>query len=144
MEQKESETEDLLKGKTLEIYRYLLNNEHSGIREIQKELDLPSPSSVSYHINKLVQANIVAQNDSGKYYICMEIETDLIRIRRKAIPRFIVYISFYSTITFIFFVIILFSGGKVLLVELFFFFFALFGSVINAFELYQIWRIRPI
>ena len=62
--------DDLLKGKTMQIYWYLLSHGQSGIREIQKNLNIPSSSTVSYHMTKLVNAGLVVQNiKTDKYFI---------------------------------------------------------------------------
>ncbi|MFX0014137.1 MAG: hypothetical protein ACFFB2_06580 [Promethearchaeota archaeon] len=135
---------EILKGKTLQIYWYLLKQGNSGIREIQKELDLPSPSSVSYHINKLVQVDLVSQDQTGKYFIKEEVDTGIIGLRRRLIPRFMGYLSFYLVIMIVFTIIVLFKGDTPLLVEILFVIFSLVGILIFIFEIYQLWRIQPI
>ena len=52
------DTEALLKGTTWKVYKYVLENGPTGIREIQKSLRLSTPSLVLYHLNKLEQEGI--------------------------------------------------------------------------------------
>ena len=50
---------DGLRGKTLEVYRYLLKSKNPvGIREVQRSLDLSTPSLASYHLNKNLYPSI--------------------------------------------------------------------------------------
>ncbi len=43
-----------LTGRTLMIYFVLLNKKSIGVRELQRHLDLSSPSVAKYHLEKLV------------------------------------------------------------------------------------------
>ncbi len=46
--------ETVIKGTTLDVYFYLLRKKSAaGVREIQRNLNLSSPSISSYHLNKL-------------------------------------------------------------------------------------------
>ena len=48
-----------LKGKTLQVYVYMLKKkEPVGIREIQRDLNFSSPSVANYHIEKLVSLSV--------------------------------------------------------------------------------------
>jgi hypothetical protein len=142
------ETEDLLKGKTLQIYWYLLTHGSSGIREIQKELKIPSPSTVSYHINKLVEAELVIQSEStGKYLVKSEVKNGImglyVKIGRRMIPRMLLYLSFFS-IGSILSVFIIFFKGSVTPVEFLFLLFSLSAAGIFIFETYKIWNMKPL
>ncbi|MFX0206847.1 MAG: helix-turn-helix domain-containing protein [Candidatus Hodarchaeota archaeon] len=142
------ETEDLLKGKTLQIYWYLLTHGSSGIREIQKELKIPSPSTVSYHINKLVDAGLVIQSEStGKYLVKSEVKNGImglyIKIGRRMIPRMLLYLSFFSIGSLLSLSIILFQGS-VTPVEFLFLLFSLIAAGIFIFETYKIWNMKPL
>lgn len=64
-----SSLDEILKGKTLQIYWYLLLTGKSGVREIQKQLKIPSSSTVHYHLNKLLQAGLVNQDTLDKYFV---------------------------------------------------------------------------
>ena len=142
------EVEDLLRGKTLQIYWYLLTHGNSGIREIQKELKIPSPSTVSYHINKLVQAELVIQSEeTGKYLVKSEVKNGImglyVKIGRRMIPRMLLYLSFFSIGSLISLFIILFKGS-VTPVEFLFLLFSLSAAGIFIFETYKIWNMKPL
>ncbi|NHK29711.1 MAG: hypothetical protein FK730_00065, partial [Asgard group archaeon] len=93
---------EFLRGHALRIYWYLLTHPNgiAGVREIQRDLDFASPSSVSYQINKLLLAGVVAKNeDSEKYYIKEEIKSGILgyyfRLGYRVIPRFTIYLIIY-------------------------------------------------
>ena len=60
-------SEDLLQGKTLKVYWFLLEHANSGVREIDRQLGFNSPSTVLYHINKLVEVGLVEKTTQDKY-----------------------------------------------------------------------------
>ena len=143
------EVEDLLRGKTLQIYWYLLTHGNAGIREIQKELKIPSPSTVSYHINKLVQVNLVVQSEkTGKYLVKSEVKNGImglyIKIGRRMIPRMLFYLSYFSIGFFLFLLFLIFRGGNLNLVDILFLFFSLSAASIFVFETYKIWNMKPL
>ena len=52
--------EDQLKGKTLQVYMYMVKRkEPVGVREVQRDLGFSSPSVANYHIDKLVELALV-------------------------------------------------------------------------------------
>jgi len=143
-----AEVENLLQGKTLQIYWYLLTHGNSGIREIQKELKIPSPSTVSYHINKLVQAELVIQSEeSGKYLVKSEVKNGImglyVKIGRRMIPRMLLYLSFF-TIGSLLSVLIILIQGSFTAVEFLFLLFSLSAAGIFIFETYKIWNMKPL
>ncbi|MCW4015719.1 MAG: winged helix-turn-helix domain-containing protein [Candidatus Bathyarchaeota archaeon] len=88
------EVKDTLKGNTLEIYRFLVkNNKPVGIREVQRALNLSSPSVVAYHFSKLEEAGLVKQ-EQGDYVVSKVILDYNIRISRFIIPRHLFYFIF--------------------------------------------------
>lgn len=145
------EVEELLKGKTLQIYWYLLTHQEgsAGIREIQKDLKIPSPSTVSYHINKLVQINLVSQSETtGKYFVKSEVKNGImslyIKIGRRMIPRMLFYLSFFSIGSFLSILFILFRGKELNTIDLLFLVFSLSAVIIFIFETYKIWKMKPL
>ncbi len=88
------ENEKMPRGTTLELYRFLLKNNNSvGIREIQRRLNLSSPSLVTYHLTKLEDAGLI-RKEKGKYQLNKVILDYSVRIRRFLIPRFLFYTVF--------------------------------------------------
>ena len=145
------EVEELLKGKTLQIYWYLLTHREgsAGIREIQKDLKIPSSSTVSYHINKLVQINLVSQSETtGKYFVKSEVKNGImslyIKIGRRMIPRMLFYLSFFSVGSFLSILFILFRGKEITTIDLLFLSFSISAVIIFIFETYKIWKMKPL
>ena len=55
-----SESKDVLRGLTLKVYRFILKHDGPvGIREVQRALNLSSPTLALYHIDKLEEAGLV-------------------------------------------------------------------------------------
>lgn len=112
--QKEIEVKDL-KGTTLKVY-YLLaeRQEPLGPREVQRALNLSSPSLALYHLNRLVDARLVIKSPDGKYFIdgdplkLGELK-DHVKVAGVLIPRILLYA--YHALISIFFALILYFGG---------------------------------
>ncbi len=107
--------DDLLKGKTLQVYWCLLTNGMTGVREIQRLLEFSSPGIVSYQLNKLINAGIVAKNEAEeKYFITEEVRTGIlgfyIRFGYRIIPRFTIYLCLCILGLMLFFLLALFMG----------------------------------
>jgi DNA-binding transcriptional ArsR family regulator len=88
------DVKDVLRGTTLEIYRFLLkNNKPVGIREVQRALNLSSPSIVAYHFSKLEEAGLV-KREKGDYVVSKLILEHSIRVSHFIIPRHLFYAAF--------------------------------------------------
>lgn len=86
--------EDALKGNSLEVYRFLLRNgKAAGVREVQRALNLSTPSLASYHLSKLEEAGLI-KKESGNYVIDKVILEDCIKVNRFLNPRFLGYAIF--------------------------------------------------
>ncbi|WP_338603819.1 winged helix-turn-helix domain-containing protein [Sulfolobus tengchongensis] len=86
--------EDELTGTARKIYLYLLRQRRPvGIRKIQKDLNLSSPSIVSYHIKRLMEEGLVKEVDEG-YVVAKIILEDYIRFKNVIIPRSLFLSSF--------------------------------------------------
>jgi len=95
------EPEETLRGTTLEVYRFLLKrNEPVGAREVQRALDLSSPSLATYHLLKLEDVGLIRKEDGG-FRVNKIVLEDSIRIRRFLIPRFLFY-SIFAVLALIF------------------------------------------
>ncbi|MFX1303089.1 MAG: winged helix-turn-helix domain-containing protein [Promethearchaeota archaeon] len=142
--------EKVLHGKTLQIYWYILTHHNAGIRKIQKSLKISSPGTVSYQINKLLKAGIIAKNEkNGKYYVNKELKKGVLgfytRIGFLMIPRFSLYliVNILGFIGYIFFASVygdafITNPGSLLLL-----FFLIFGTTVFIFESIKIWKRRP-
>jgi len=65
---KREDIQHKLNGRTLMIYFVLLNKGKTGVRELQRNLSLSSPSVARYHLDKLVGMNLV-ENRKGEYHL---------------------------------------------------------------------------
>ena len=87
-------TDDVLKGSTLEVYRLLLKSgKPVGTREIQRTLNLSSPSLAAYHLAKLEDAGLL-KKENGNYVINKVVLEDCVKVSRFLIPRFLFYAIF--------------------------------------------------
>ncbi len=92
------ELSDLLKGTALDIYRLLLTSRRPlGIREIQRALNLSSPSVVQYPLTKLEHAGLI-KREAGNYVINKVILENCIKISRFLIPRYLFYTVFMAAV----------------------------------------------
>jgi len=92
-----SEEKDVLRGLTSKVYRFILKNDRPvGIREVQRALNLSSPTLALYHINKLEEAGLVKKELNG-YVADRVILENLVRLRRILIPRNFFYTLFLIT-----------------------------------------------
>ena len=68
-----------------------------GIREIQRALNLSSPSLVQYHLSKLEHAGLV-KRDLGNYVINKVLLESCVKISRFVVPRYLFYSVFSAVI----------------------------------------------
>ena len=77
--------------------RFILKNDRPvGIREVQRGLNLSSPTLALYHINKLEEAGFIKKELNG-YVADRIVLRNLIRLRRVLIPRNLFYTVFFVT-----------------------------------------------
>jgi hypothetical protein len=68
-------------------------NKPVGVREIQRALNLSSPSVARYHISKLEDAGII-KRVNGNYMIARADLKHTVRISRFLVPRHLFYVFF--------------------------------------------------
>jgi len=106
-----AEIESHLKGKTLQIYWYLLRDPSSsvGVREVQRSLGLSSPSVAAHHLNKLLNLGLVEKTIRGEYLLNQEVKVGLLkffsRMGRFLVPRYLFYAIWLSTMFAIYVVV---------------------------------------
>jgi len=83
-----------LKGNTLRVYVYALKKRKVGVREVQRALLMSNPSLAQYHLNKLKDLGLVAENN-GEYEVVGEVKVDVmrdfLRLGTLIVPRFVFY-----------------------------------------------------
>ena len=109
MSSEEAIIESELKGKTLLVYMHMLKtpNDSVGVRKVQRDLGFSSPSVSSYHLNKLQELNLVA-NDYGDYKLITDIKVGVLRqfvtFGGVMLPRYLFYAVLMTTmlVTYLF------------------------------------------
>ncbi len=94
-----SDFERKLQGRTLNVYLYLQRKrEPSGIREVQRDLGLSSPSVADYQVEKLVEMGLAARDTHGRVYITKHVRVKALQsyvsLGNHTVPR----LAFYATI----------------------------------------------
>jgi len=85
----------------MEVYRFLLKSRKPvGAREVQRALNLSSPSLATYHLSKLEETGLLKKESDG-FIVNKVILEDSIRIKRFLIPRFLFY-SFFAILALAF------------------------------------------
>lgn len=130
-----------LKGKTLQVYVYMLKKkEPVGVREIQRDLNFSSPSVANYHIEKLVGLNLVSQDEYGRYYLAQKAQISVlesfVNIGGRTIPRMSFFAAFFTTLLIAYVVLNLHS------INIHALGFAIAGAAAFWFETVRVWRRR--
>src|SRR5881628_755613 len=94
------ELERRLAGKTLQVYLYLQKKkESSGIREVQRDLGLSSPSVAEYQIEKLVEMGLAGRDSYARVYVTRKVKVkamaSYINFGRFTVPRLAFYAGLY-------------------------------------------------
>ena len=133
-----------LKGNTLRVYWYVLNNTDKsiGVREVQRALKFSSPTLALCHLGKLRELGLVSK-DSGEYRLVKELKVDVlkvfVRVWRFFVPRFALYAVLFTALTS-------YLVTQVVRLDFYTFFGLLLGSaatVIFWVETWKTWRQRP-
>jgi hypothetical protein len=134
----EQEKNDALRGISLDIYRFMLKAQKPlGIREIQRSLNISSPSLAQYHISKLEEAGLV-KRERGSFIIDNVVLDNCIKISRFIVPKYLFYTIFalaFLSIELTFLRPVIISRE---------FFFSTLGTTlfifIFAFETWKVWK----
>jgi len=102
----EDQKDYVLKGTTLRVYRYMYRSGTPlGIHDVQRGLELSSPSVAEYHIRKLAAAGLIQEREGG-YTVDRVMFENMIRIRRTVIPFQTTYATFFAATLVILLVIL--------------------------------------
>lgn len=131
-----------LRGKTLKIYMYMLKQgKPVGVREVQRELGLSSPSVAFHHLEKLMRLKVVEQDQMGNYVIAKKVDPGILQafvnVGRFSLPRVGFYAVFFSTVTIAYLLSNLSGLDAYALVG------TIGASAIFWYELVRIWRRKP-
>lgn len=135
--------EDQLKGKTLQVYMYMVKRkEPVGVREVQRDLGFSSPSVANYHIDKLVELALISQDEYGRYYVVQKVQPGVLQafvnIAGLAVPRLSFFAAFFTTML-IAYVLLNYNDLDIFAIG-----FAVAASAAFWFETIRVWVKRPI
>lgn len=100
----EDELAELVKGKTLSVYWYMLRHPQPlTAREIQRGAELSSPSLSMHHLERLRHFGLVEKDVHGQYTIKRDVRMGILNQfmgrGRIMVPRFLFYATFYTSLT---------------------------------------------
>jgi DNA-binding transcriptional ArsR family regulator len=98
-------------GNALRVYLYLVTHSPSELREVQRGLDLSTPSLASYHLTRLTEAGYVTQDKEGRYVAISEASMDILREYSKVGTTLVPKLTFFS---FLFTILITFFSYQAL------------------------------
>ncbi|NLF88095.1 winged helix-turn-helix transcriptional regulator [Candidatus Bathyarchaeota archaeon] len=88
------QSKDVLKGTTLEVYRFLLKSSKPvGTRELQRALNLSSSSVATYHLTKLEDAGLL-KREAGGFSVSKYLLENSIKVSKFLVPRYFFYAVF--------------------------------------------------
>ncbi|MEW6604094.1 MAG: hypothetical protein AB1351_05330 [Thermoproteota archaeon] len=98
-----ADLERRLSGRTLQVYLYLQKKKDpSGIREVQRDLGLSSPSVAEYQIEKLVEMGLASRDSYARVYVTKKVKVkamqSYINLGRFMVPRLAFYASVFTAI----------------------------------------------
>ena len=133
-----------LKGNTLRTYVALLSSEKGviGVRELQRKLGFSSPALASYHLRKLEELGLVAE-DKGDYRLVKEVKVGIlaqfIRLGTYMLPRYVFYAALFSTLLLYF----VSQFKEFSFYSVFGLAFGVLGTAIFWYETLRVWRQKP-
>ena len=135
-----------LKGTTLRVYWHLLRSgKPTTIRHLQRDLSFSSPSVASYHLEKLMDMDLVKKNVMGDYElkktVSLEVMGSFVRISHLMIPRYIFYTTFFFTLLIVF---VVGYASSLSVQGVFALAFGVSGLVITGYETWRQWRLKPV
>jgi len=94
-------------GNTLRTYLYLAAHGPCELREVQRGLEMSTPSLASYHLGRLVEAGYAKQDEEGRYVAVKESSTEILqgysKVGNTLVPQlffftvlFTVLVAFFS------------------------------------------------
>ncbi|MGB9684010.1 MAG: helix-turn-helix domain-containing protein [Candidatus Bathyarchaeales archaeon] len=139
--------ESMLKGKTLIVYWYLLQqpSRSVGVREVQRALNLSSPSIAVHHLEKLEELGLVKKRPTGEYVLEEEVKIGILkfftRMGRFMVPRYLFYSVLFTTMltTYTTLCILGHVGPNFYAIM-----FGLIAALAFWIETIRVWRAKPI
>ncbi len=144
-EPSDDELAELIKGKTLSVYWYMLRHpEPLTAREIQRGASLSSPSLSMHHLERLRQYGLVDKDVHGQYRIKRDVRIGILNQfigrGRIMVPRFLTYATFFTSLTAALGFLVFWFGdwySETLIVLL------ILACLVLWYEALKIWREQP-
>jgi predicted DNA-binding transcriptional regulator len=139
--------ETSLKGKTLTVYWYLLQQpSHTvGVREVQRALRFSSPSVAVHHLEKLQDMGLILKKGTGEYVLQEEVKVGILRFFTRMgsvlVPRYLFYSVLFSTMLAVY---LSFCVLGQIYPSFYAVAFGMIGSIIFWLETIRLWRAKPI
>jgi hypothetical protein len=96
------ELERRLSGRTLQVYLYLQKKRDAGIREVQRDLGLSSPSVAEYQVEKLVEMGLAGRDSYGRVFVTKKVKVkamaSYVNLGRFAVPRLAFYAGIFTAV----------------------------------------------
>lgn len=87
-------SKEVLRGTTLEVYRFLLKSTKPvGVRELQRALNMSSSSVATYHLSKLEDAGLL-KREMGGFTVAKYLLENSVKVYRFLVPRYFFYMFF--------------------------------------------------
>ena len=144
---KEKVLESELKGVTLRIYWHILgvdNKENIGVRRIQRELGLSSPSVALHHLEKLRTLGLLEKGVTGDYRLVGQVKVGVLKnfvgLLGILVPRYLFYSTMF-TVMLVLYPVLYPPNFSVHNVMAFVFGGAAVG--VSWTETFRVWRMRP-
>ncbi|MHB1867461.1 MAG: hypothetical protein ACYCPP_00775 [Nitrososphaerales archaeon] len=131
-----------LRGRTLQTYLFILKSPKSiGVRELQRALNLSSPSVAYHHLDKLIRMGLIDKDEYGEYRLVKSVGVNVLQaftqIGKLLVPRFIFYAVFFTTLL-VGYVVIFHSSLNPFALA-----FGIFASLFAWYETFRTWKRRP-
>ncbi len=110
------QTDALLTGKTLEIYKYIITKRKPvGPRELQRAFKLSSSGVATFHLDKLHRNGLITKNENdGTYTVSRVYLKHFFLLRSYLVPRYILYAVMFTSISLGWSVALYFGAGSLL------------------------------
>ena len=138
--------EAALKGKTLLVYWYLLQQPAHGVgvREVQRALGFSSPSIATHHLEKLHDLKVVRKKGTGEYVLEEEVKVGILRMFTRMghflVPRYFFYSVLFSTMLVAYLTL---TTLGLIAPSLYAVVFGSIASLIFWIETIRLWRAKP-
>ncbi|MHB1908615.1 MAG: helix-turn-helix domain-containing protein [Nitrososphaerales archaeon] len=137
-----ADIDSTLKGRTLKTYLFMIKNSKPvGVRELQRNLGLSSPSVAYHHLEKLERMGLVEKNQYGEYVVLTNVDVSVLQafshIGSLLIPRFTFYAMLFTTLL-VGYLLLYGTNSNI--------FATVFGILASAFAWYETvrtWKKRP-